>query len=78
MLGETAFGKPTRITTSTSVGRGGVINIESPHLNHFDQNNIEIFTRIANQIAYTVTNAELFRQKTTAHSILLNLNDLPD
>ena len=28
MLGETAFGKPTRITTSTSVGRAGVINIE--------------------------------------------------
>ncbi|MCJ7580490.1 MAG: AAA family ATPase [Candidatus Aminicenantes bacterium] len=28
MMGETAFGKPTRITTSTSVGRAGVINIE--------------------------------------------------
>ncbi len=28
MLGEAAFGKPTRITTSTSVGRAGVINIE--------------------------------------------------
>ncbi len=28
MLGETSFGKPTRITTSTSVGRAGVINIE--------------------------------------------------
>lgn len=28
MLGETTFGKPTRITASTSVGRAGVINIE--------------------------------------------------
>jgi lon-related putative ATP-dependent protease len=28
MLGETAFGKPTRITASTAVGRAGVINIE--------------------------------------------------
>jgi ATP-dependent Lon protease len=28
MLGEYAFGKPTRITASTSVGRAGVINIE--------------------------------------------------
>jgi len=28
MMGETSFGKPTRITASTSVGRAGVINIE--------------------------------------------------
>lgn len=28
MLGQYAFGKPTRITASTSVGRAGVINIE--------------------------------------------------
>ena len=28
MLGQSAFGKPTRITASTSVGRAGVINIE--------------------------------------------------
>ena len=28
MLGEYAFGKPSRITASTSVGRAGVINIE--------------------------------------------------
>ncbi len=28
MLGEIAFGKPTRITATTAVGRGGVINIE--------------------------------------------------
>jgi ATP-dependent Lon protease len=28
MLGQNAFGKPTRITASTSVGRAGVINIE--------------------------------------------------
>lgn len=28
MLGEMAFGKPTRITATTAVGRGGVINIE--------------------------------------------------
>jgi ATP-dependent Lon protease len=28
MMGEMAFGKPTRITASTSVGRAGVINIE--------------------------------------------------
>jgi ATP-dependent Lon protease len=28
MMGEMAFGKPTRITASTAVGRAGVINIE--------------------------------------------------
>jgi lon-related putative ATP-dependent protease len=28
MMGEMAFGKPSRITATTSVGRGGVINIE--------------------------------------------------
>lgn len=28
MMGETIFGKPTRITASTAVGRAGVINIE--------------------------------------------------
>ncbi|MFH2041810.1 MAG: ATP-binding protein [Acidobacteriota bacterium] len=28
ILGEIAFGKPTRITATTAVGRGGVINIE--------------------------------------------------
>lgn len=28
LLGETAFGKPTRITARTAVGRAGVINIE--------------------------------------------------
>jgi len=28
MLGEIAFGKPTRITASTAMGRAGVINIE--------------------------------------------------
>jgi len=28
MLGDYAFGKPTRITSTTSMGRGGVINIE--------------------------------------------------
>jgi lon-related putative ATP-dependent protease len=28
MMGEMAFGKPTRITATTSIGRGGVINIE--------------------------------------------------
>lgn len=28
MMGETSFGKPTRITASTAVGRAGVINIE--------------------------------------------------
>lgn len=27
-MGEIAFGKPTRITATTSIGRGGVINIE--------------------------------------------------
>lgn len=28
MLGETEFGRPTRITAKTAVGRGGIINIE--------------------------------------------------
>ncbi len=54
----------------------GVINIESSRLNQFDSSDVEIFTRIADQIAYTITNAELYREKTSAHDLLLDLNDL--
>lgn len=53
-----------------------VMNIESPRLNQFDRSDIKIFERIADQVAYTITNAELFRLKTTAHNLLLGLNEL--
>jgi diguanylate cyclase (GGDEF)-like protein len=53
-----------------------VMNVESPRLNQFDRSDVEIFERIADQIAYTITNAELFRQKTSAHNLLLGLNEL--
>ena len=53
-----------------------VMNIESPRLNQFDRSDVEIFERIADQVAYTITNAELFRLKTTAHNLLLGLNEL--
>lgn len=54
----------------------GVLNIESPRLNQFDGSDVEIFGRVADQVAYTIANAELFRQKTSAHDLLLELNDL--
>lgn len=54
----------------------GVLNIESAKLNQFDKSDVDIFSKIADQIAYTITNAELFRQKSSAHNLLLNLNSL--
>lgn len=54
----------------------GVLNLESPKLNQFDKSDIRIFSRIAEQVAYTIFNAELFKQKSTAHNLLLNLNSL--
>lgn len=54
----------------------GVVNIESSNLNEFDKSDMEIFRKITNQIAYTIVNAELFRQKSSAHNLLLNLNNL--
>ncbi|MBP7864384.1 MAG: GAF domain-containing protein [Acidobacteria bacterium] len=54
----------------------GVLNIESSRLNQFDKSDVEIFSRIADHICYTLVNAELFKQKTTAHNLLLNLNAL--
>ncbi len=54
----------------------GVLNLESPRLNQFDKSDVKIFNRIAEQIAYTISNAELFRQKSSAHTLLLNLNNL--
>lgn len=54
----------------------GVLMLESPKLNDFDKSDVRIFNRIADQVAYTIVNAELFRQKSTAHNLLLNLNNL--
>lgn len=54
----------------------GVLNVESSRLNQFDKSDVEIFSRIADHISYTIVNAELFKQKTTAHNLLLNLNAL--
>ncbi len=54
----------------------GVLNLESTKLNQFDETDIEIFAAIADQVAYTMMNAELFRQKSSAHNLLLELNKL--
>ena len=54
----------------------GVMNIESSKLNQFDKSDVEIFTRITDQIAYTIANADLFKQKSSAHTLLLSLNNL--
>jgi len=54
----------------------GIMNIESMKLNQFEDTDVEIFTKIAEQIAYTMMNAELFKQKSSAHTLLLNLNSL--
>ena len=54
----------------------GVLNIESAHINAFDDSDLEIFETIAEQVAHTIGNAALFRQKTSAHDLLLKLNTL--
>lgn len=54
----------------------GILNIESSSLNQFDKTDVETFQKIADQIAYTIVNAELFKQKSSAHNLLLNLNTL--
>ncbi|MEW6366570.1 MAG: sensor domain-containing diguanylate cyclase [Acidobacteriota bacterium] len=54
----------------------GVLNLESRKLNQFDKSDIDVFGKIADQVGYTIKNAELFRQKSSAHNLLLNLNSL--
>lgn len=54
----------------------GAINIESNKLNQFIADDVEIFQAIADQIACTLVNAELYKRKSSAHNLLLNLNSL--
>ena len=54
----------------------GALLIESTRLNQFESTDMDIFSQIAEQIGYTIANAELYQQKTSAHNLLLNLNSL--
>jgi PAS domain S-box-containing protein len=69
---------PTRSELSVPIRLGdktvGVLDVQSPEVNDFDENDVKVMETLADQIAVAIANAQLYEEAQEARRVTGNLN----